>query len=140
MHEVLGVLMMRLVEILNGFFDKFLIFGSEIFLDFGIKRGVRKLPQSFFVISIHSHSNYKVTRSNSHPKFAANFYLDTDCGTENGVMAAMQCTLRQDIEGYKYGSSPAKQHIESWWPVFRRNRSSWWIDFFKNPIEYVVLL
>ena len=29
---------------MNGVFDKFLIFGSEIFRDFGIKRGIRKLP------------------------------------------------------------------------------------------------
>ena len=90
----------------------------------------------------------KLTRSNNHPEVVANFYLDavsevggcpiklrTDCGTENGVMAAMQCTLRQDIEAHKYGSSPANQRIESWWAVYRRNRSSWWIDFFKNLIE-----
>lgn len=50
-------------------------------------------------------------------------------------MAAMQCTLRQDIEAHKYGSSPANQRIESWWAVYQRNRSSWWIDFFKNLIE-----
>ena len=50
----------------------------------------------------------------------ANFYLDTvsgvegcpvklrtDCGTENGIMAAMQCTLREDIEAHKYGTFPA---------------------------------
>ena len=50
-------------------------------------------------------------------------------------MAAMQCTLRQDIEAHKYGSSPSNQRIESWWAVYRRNRSSWWIEFFKNLIE-----
>ena len=46
-------------EILNGVFDKFLIFGSEIFLDFGIKRGVRKLPQSFFLVKVGPPQNYR---------------------------------------------------------------------------------
>lgn len=50
-------------------------------------------------------------------------------------MAAMQCTLRQDIEAHKYRSSPANQCIKSWWAVFQRNRLNWWIDFFKNLIE-----
>ena len=48
-----------------------------------------------------------VTRSNNHPEIIFSFYLncvaglegcpvklDTDCGTENGVMAAMQCTFQ----------------------------------------------
>ena len=39
-------------KILNGVFDKCLICGGEIFLDFGIKRGVRKLPQSFFLVKV----------------------------------------------------------------------------------------
>ena len=47
-------------EILNGVFDKFLIFGSEIFLDFGIKRGIRKLPQSFFLVKVGPPNNYRV--------------------------------------------------------------------------------
>ena len=46
-------------EILNGVFDKFLIFGSEIFLDFGIKRGIRKLPQSFFLVKVGPPNNYR---------------------------------------------------------------------------------
>ena len=29
-----------------------LIFGSEIFIDFSIKRGVRKLPRSFFLVEV----------------------------------------------------------------------------------------
>ncbi|XP_066014599.1 uncharacterized protein [Pocillopora verrucosa] len=40
--------------------------------------------------------------------------LKTDCGTENGVMAAMQCTFQQDVEAHKYGSSPMNQRIEGW--------------------------
>lgn len=90
----------------------------------------------------------KVTKSNNHPDIIANFYLNcvaelggcpvklrTDCGTENGVMAAMQCTFQQDADAHKYGSSPANQRIEGWWSFYRKNRSGWWIDFFKSLME-----
>ena len=61
--------------------------------------------------------------------------LRTDCGTENGVMAAMQCTFQEDAEAHKYGSSPSNQRIEGWWAFYRRNRSDWWINFFKSLME-----
>ena len=77
-----------------------------------------------------------VTKSNNYPELIANFYLNcvaglegcpvklrTDCGAENGVMTAMQCTFQQDAEVHKYGSSPVKQRIEGWWVFYRRN--SW---------------
>ena len=44
--------------------------------------------------------------------------LKTDCGTENGVMAALQCTFQQDAEAHKYGSSPMNQRIEGWWVFY----------------------
>ena len=47
--------------------------------------------------------------------------LGTDCGTENGVMVAMQCTFQQDAEAHKYGSSLVNQRIEGWWVFCRRN-------------------
>ena len=47
--------------------------------------------------------------------------LRADCETENGVMAALQCTFQQDAEVHKYGSSPVKQRIEGWWVFYRRN-------------------
>ena len=75
-----------------------------------------------------------VTRLNNHPEIIANFYLNcvagpegcpvklrADCGIENGVMAAMKCTFRQDAEALKYGSSPVNQRIEGWWVFYRRN-------------------
>ena len=44
----------------------------------------------------------------------------TDCGTENGILAVMQCHFRQygddNLAGdksHKYGTSPANQRIES---------------------------
>ena len=72
--------------------------------------------------------------------------LRTGCGTENGVIAAMQCYFRQDgidefsgEKAHKYGSSPANQRIEGWWSFFRRGRAGWWIDFFKDMAESGVL-
>ena len=43
---------------MNGVFEKFLIFGGEIILDFGIKLGVRKLPQSFSLVKVGPPNNY----------------------------------------------------------------------------------
>ncbi|XP_039454836.1 uncharacterized protein LOC120433158 isoform X1 [Oreochromis aureus] len=55
--------------------------------------------------------------------------LRTDFGTENGTMAAIQCTLRHAHTDYyagssshSYGSSTGNQRIESWWSYFRRGR------------------
>lgn len=55
--------------------------------------------------------------------------LRTDCGTENGTMAAIHCSLRSthmdDLAGassHMYGSSITNQRIESWWSVFRKQR------------------
>lgn len=101
----------------------------------------------------------ELSRCNSKPEMPAKYYLDgvkrnmvcpillrTDCGTENGVMAAIQCYLRQDgtdefsgENAHKYGSSPANQRIEGWWSFFRRGRAGWWIDFFKDMAESGVL-
>ncbi|CAI5646154.1 unnamed protein product [Oreochromis niloticus] len=63
--------------------------------------------------------------------------LRTDFGTENGTMAAIQCTLRHAHTDYyagssshSYGSSTGNQRIESWWSYFRRGRSQFWMDCF----------
>lgn len=79
------------------------------------------------------------TKSNNHPEIIANFYLNcvaklggypvklkTDCGTENGVMAAMQCTFQEDKEVHKYGSSPSNQRIEGWWQFAEETDRSGW--------------
>lgn len=65
--------------------------------------------------------------------------LRADCGTENGIMAAIQAYFRQHDKdefagsnSHKYGTSPSDQRIEPWWSYYRRGRSSWWIDFFKD--------
>ncbi|KAI9516530.1 hypothetical protein NQZ68_016032 [Dissostichus eleginoides] len=58
--------------------------------------------------------------------------LRTDCGTENGLMASVQCTLRHDHSDYyagdkshMFGSSMSNQRIESWWSIFRKQRQTW---------------
>ena len=63
----------------------------------------------------------------------------TDCGTENGVVAAIQSYLRQEStdefageKSHRYGTSPANQRIECWWSSLRRGRTSWWIDHFNS--------
>lgn len=45
-----------LVEFVNRIFDSVLISESEIFVNLLIKRGVRKLPQSFFLVKIDQSS------------------------------------------------------------------------------------
>ena len=95
--------------------------------------------------------------SNNNPKVPATFFqvkelggspllLVSDCGTENGIAAAMQCTFRtkdQDELAYekshRYCSSPANQRIEDWWSFFRRNRSNLWISLFKDMVDYGLL-
>ena len=49
--------------------------------------------------------------------------LRSDCGTENTIIAAMQCPFRLQANAHFYGTSPAIQRIESWWSQFRKNRS-----------------
>ena len=39
-------------KVINSALENLLVSGGEIFIDFNIKRGVRKLPQSFFLIKV----------------------------------------------------------------------------------------
>ncbi|XP_073339900.1 uncharacterized protein [Pagrus major] len=65
--------------------------------------------------------------------------LRTDCGTENGTMAAIQCTLRHHhndhysgASSHMYGSSTNNQRIESWWSIFRKGRAQFWMELFAD--------
>ena len=97
----------------------------------------------------------KVSRTNNDPAVTGQHFLDavekydgcpsilrTDDGTENVNMAAIQAYLRSSGEddfaganAHKYRSSPANQRIEAWWAFLRKNRSNWWINFFKDLID-----
>jgi hypothetical protein len=101
----------------------------------------------------------ELSRSNNKPEVPAKFFLEcvrehsgcpmllrTDCGTENGIMAAIQAYFRQHgndefagSNSHKYGTSPSNQRIKAWWSYYRRGRSSWWIDFFKEMAATEVL-
>ena len=101
----------------------------------------------------------EVVHSNNDPKVPASFYLNqvkelggcplllvSDCGTENGMAAAMQCTFRAEDQdelagekSHRYCSSPANQRIEGWRSFYRRNRSNWWISLFKDMVDYGLL-
>lgn len=61
--------------------------------------------------------------------------LVTDLGTENGIMASLQCFFRDDLGSHTYVPSPRNQRIEGWWSYFRRSRTTWWINFFKDLEE-----
>lgn len=63
--------------------------------------------------------------------------LRTDCGTENGTLAAIQCTLRHHhtdyysgLRSHMYGTSMSNQRIESWWSILRKARAQFWINLF----------
>ncbi|XP_069114180.1 uncharacterized protein [Argopecten irradians] len=65
--------------------------------------------------------------------------VQADPGTENTHIGAIQCTLRheatdcfQGISSFRVVKSTLNQRIEAWWSTFRRQRSDWWIQFFKD--------
>ena len=39
-------------KVVNSALDNLLVIGSEIFIDFSIKRGIRKLAQSLFLVEV----------------------------------------------------------------------------------------
>jgi len=102
----------------------------------------------------------KVCRSNNNPAKVASYFYDcvnelggcprlvrTDPGTENVVIASLQCYLRanhvDDLAGdkaHRYGGSTGNQRIECWWSHLKRSRTSWWINFFKDLTDTGVLL
>ena len=50
-----------LFKVVKSAIDNFLIGGSEIFIDFNIKRCVRKLPQRFFLVEVGPLNNQSAT-------------------------------------------------------------------------------
>lgn len=90
-----------------------------------------------------------VTRSNNSPDNIASYYLEavdkfggcpkevvTDLGTENGKMAAMQSFFSNNENAHRYVGSPRNQRIESYWSMYRKTQSSWWINFFKDLVDH----
>lgn len=65
----------------------------------------------------------------------------SDYGTENGIVARMQCFFLSDnapfsVElAHRYGSSTRNQRVENGWSHFRKSMASWWISFFKDLVD-----
>ena len=94
----------------------------------------------------------ELSRTNNNPAVIAAFYIDclrelggcpvilsTDPGSENCTMAAMQVRLRSECtdayaseKSHRFVESRRNQRIEAWWSFFRKSRSSWWINYFKD--------
>ena len=60
--------------------------------------------------------------------------------------ANLQCVFRSNQQddhagpkSHRYCSSPANQRIEGWCSFFRRHRSNWWINLFKDLVNYGLL-
>ena len=59
----------------------------------------------------------------------------------------MQSILRSDgtdkysgENSHRFVESKRNQRIEAWWSFYRRNRSTWWINFFKDLVERGIFL
>ena len=66
----------------------------------------------------------------------------TDRGTENTLMAAMQCFLRRShgddhasLKAHIYGPSTSNQRIEAWWSHLRKSWTTWWMNFFSQMVD-----
>ncbi|XP_028516806.1 uncharacterized protein LOC110245566 isoform X2 [Exaiptasia diaphana] len=72
--------------------------------------------------------------------------LRTDPGSENTLIAALQCTFRRNSTdqfagdaSHRYGKSVFNQRIEAWWSVLKKNYSGWWIETLKDLVEFGAL-
>ena len=93
----------------------------------------------------------QVSHSNHDPALIAGYFMDsveqlggcprtvwTDCGTENVIIAALQHVFHDNIAnnqqtyGHRYVTFTSNQRIESWWSIFRKSRSEWWLELFKD--------
>ena len=101
----------------------------------------------------------ELQRSNKDPKITAKYFISAvenaggcparvypDHGTENGIIAGVQCYLRSDgvdeysgAKAHKYVPSTSNQRIECFWSSFRKHLSGWWIDFFNDLHESDIL-
>jgi len=97
----------------------------------------------------------RVGKSNNDPRIIGSYFLDfiknqkltaeivrTDRGSENITIGGIQRYVRRDHDDLRsghrsfiFGRSTSNQRIEAWWSCFRRNRSNWWINYFKEMIE-----
>ena len=60
--------------------------------------------------------------------------LQTDCGTENVLMAEIQSRLQASVDAHRYSSSVANIRTEYWWSRNRKGYTGWLISFFKDMV------
>jgi hypothetical protein len=63
-------------------------------------------------------------------------HLRTDKGTENSILAAIQCELLGDTKHHSYGTSPSNQRIEQFWSFFRPSTTAYYINLFRDLVDY----
>ena len=93
-----------------------------------------------------------VLKSNDNPATRASLYLDkfrelgffpycvqTVCGSENNALATSQFYFHRKSENHRFPhifeSSHHNQRIGVWWSQFRRSKSSFIIDMFKDLVQ-----
>ena len=97
----------------------------------------------------------KVGSSNNDPRVVASYFINcirvlnlvprcirADRGSENVMVCGMQRYLRRnDVDSvagnksFMYGTSTSNQRIEAWWSIFKKSRTAWWINYFKDAID-----
>ena len=58
----------------------------------------------------------------------------TDHGNEIAIMAASHCTLRQNADAHRCGTSLGNQSIENFWLHFRRTFTSCLVNILKKRL------
>ena len=61
--------------------------------------------------------------------------VQTDCGTESGILAALQCFLSGETVAHSCSFSHANQHMQGWWSHSKRYFTAWVIDFLRNSLK-----
>ena len=66
----------------------------------------------------------------------------SDRGSENTILGGILKYLRREHgdavagdESFRYGPSVSNQRIESWWAFFKKSRSSWRMNYFRDLID-----
>ena len=62
-------------------------------------------------------------------------YIRTDCGTENGITACIQCLLLMSEDAHRYGTSFSNHRIENWWYHMRKGFTNLLIEFLKDVVN-----
>ena len=67
-------------------------------------------------------------------------YVQTDCGTENVILASIQCSFLMSQDAHRYGLSPSNQRVENWWSPLRKGFTTWVIEFFRDLVNSSILM